>query len=148
MKISESNIDEIIEAIEKNPDHQEKFKSEQTPFIHFLNNSVCTQLKSQEIELLYFCLLVIYHSAIKAGITADFDLDEFLIKDEANWSIRDKKQSFSKAKDLYFNDYPEEDLLAFVEDMLTENEEQQVQLPGEEIVFVSCKSYIDYLFSI
>ena len=81
----------------------------------------------------------------------DFDIEDFDANDEINWGQRDKSTSFEKSKDILFEDYEEEDLLAFIEDLITndenedENEDEEISDVGKEIIFLNAKSYIDTL---
>ena len=49
--------------------------------------------------------------------------------------------------DSFFKDYPQEDLLALVEDSIQQDEDNIVTPVGREIIFVACKSIIDTIHS-
>jgi hypothetical protein len=70
--------------------------------------------------------------------------------DEANWERLDKvtDKRFRDRMTPFFKGYKQEDLLAFVEDSLTEDEEDTenvVTKEGREPMFVALKSVIDAL---
>ena len=47
--------------------------------------------------------------------------------------------------DAFFKNYSEEDLLAFVEDILVEDDDQELTTVGKEIILICSKSLIDLL---
>ena len=66
--------------------------------------------------------------------------------EEKNWDLLNSVTSkkFRERMDVFFKDYFQEDLLAFVEDALTEEEEELlVTKIGREPMFVALKSLID-----
>ena len=52
-------------------------------------------------------------------------------------------KKFRERLDVFFQDYFQEDLLAFVEDSLSEEEEEMVTKIGREPMFVALKTIID-----
>ena len=52
---------------------------------------------------------------------------------------------FRDRMDIFFENYSQEDLLAFVEDNLVEDEDSLVTKEGREPMFVALKSVIDIL---
>jgi hypothetical protein len=65
--------------------------------------------------------------------------------EEANWETFNAQgnKQFTSILDVFFSAYPQEDLLALVEDSLQSDEESVVSQVGREIIFISCKSIID-----
>jgi hypothetical protein len=65
--------------------------------------------------------------------------------EEDNWALLEpvKSKRFSDKADVFFKNYPQEDLLAFVEDMLTDDENTEVTKEGREPMFVALKTIID-----
>jgi len=47
--------------------------------------------------------------------------------------------------DIFFKDYPQEDLLAFAEDALTEDDDSPVTAEGREPMMVFLKTAIDVM---
>ena len=72
-------------------------------------------------------------------------LDTFQKAEEDNWEIfnASKTNNFRDSLNLFFEDYKEEDLLAFIEDMLTLEENDEITPIGREPIFVFCKSFVD-----
>jgi hypothetical protein len=54
-----------------------------------------------------------------------------------------KSKPFQHKADVFFKDYPQEDLLAFVEDALADDEDSEVTKEGREPMFVALKTIID-----
>ncbi|MFK8104727.1 MAG: hypothetical protein AB8G15_19570, partial [Saprospiraceae bacterium] len=71
-------------------------------------------------------------------------------KEEDNWEKLENVPagSFRDRLDVFFKDYPQEDLLAFAEDALVEEEEDSdinLTKEGKELMFVALKTIIDCL---
>lgn len=150
--ISESIIDAIALEIGDNESYYEKalevFKEEQPILLGFLYSESFEAFNVKEREYLLFLALVIYHAIRKENPDIDIiDEDQISDAEESNWekleTVTSKK--FRERMDVFFKDYPQEDLLAFVEDALVEDEEEFDFLAKEsrEPLFVSLKSIID-----
>ncbi len=102
-----------------------------------------------ERELLLFLTVVIWRSAQAAQTDIEpFSVDQLAEAEEANWEKMptSKKMPFRDKLDRFFADHPQEDLLALVEDSLTEEEDDApLTEEGREALFVSLKSIIDVL---
>lgn len=154
--ISEEKIESILSLIEKEEitiaDGFTEFGQEQSAFVQFIASENFKILKEKEYDLLTFILLVIYHSckSDKESPIPSQTIEAELIEsvDEANWEIYNENgsQNYAKALDIYFKNYPQEDLLAFVEDSLVEDEEEEtITTVGREIIFITSKTLIDSL---
>jgi len=68
--------------------------------------------------------------------------------EEKNWTIlsEQKVKSFREKINVFFDGYPQEDLLAFAEDALEmEHEDQVVTTIGRPPIFIALKTLIDVL---
>ena len=74
-----------------------------------------------------------------------FDIEEFQHHEDQNWALREEVANVTEAIDQYFDGFVEEDLLAFVEDMLIIDEESEITELGREVIFITAKSYIDFI---
>ncbi|NJL73773.1 MAG: hypothetical protein HC892_00790 [Saprospiraceae bacterium] len=65
--------------------------------------------------------------------------------EELNWELIENTNTrdFRKQLDVFFEHYPQEDLLAFVEDSLVDDDEFNVTAEGREIILVGLKTLID-----
>jgi len=144
--ITEEDIEAVITQIEEE-DFEDNFAEEEVVYWNYLNSDSFKGLSNDEHQMLFFINSVIYHSC-KDLLSQDyeFDIEEYQTFEEDNWEIREQTKKWSDAADRYFEDYSEEDLLAFVEDMLATDEEAESEISelGREIIFITAKSYIDF----
>ena len=146
----ENNIEKVNQFDENNID---PFIEEQEDFLSYIKSEIAPSLLDHELRIFMFCISVIYNSIREENDNEklDFDIEDFDANDEINWGQRDKSTSFEKSKDILFEDYEEEDLLAFIEDLITNdenedaNEDEEISDVGKEIIFLNAKSYIDTL---
>ena len=61
------------------------------------------------------------------------------------YSDRLYRSRWRRRLDAFFKNYSEEDLLAFVEDILVEDEDQELTTVGKEIILICSKSLIDLM---
>ncbi len=144
MIITEKDIEQIVVAIESEK-FEDKFSEAEPHYWHYLNSETFTSLTEEEHQLLFFINSVIYH-ACKEELDDDyeFDIEDYQAFEEQNWGIRESTKSWEETVNTFFKDYEEEDLLAFVEDMLADDENESMTQVGKEVIFISCKSYIDF----
>lgn len=148
--ISENTIEKAAEAIGESESNFTKeallLKEEQPTIIAYIFSENFNLFTQAEKEYLLFLVLVIFRS-IKNEVEdlPNPDPDVLGKHEEENWqqlmSVTSKK--FRDRMDVFFKNYPQEDLLAFVEDSLTEEEEELVTKVGRESMFVALKSIID-----
>lgn len=151
--VSEKIIDEVALSLEDSTgsyeDAVEQLREEQPVILAYLFNEELKIFTQEEKEYMLYLILVIWQ-AIK---TANGDTqpstsaDAFTTVEEKNWEIlqAQKKRSFRDKLDVFFDQYPQEDLLAFVEDALVEDEEEEsvVTKEGREAVFIILKTVVD-----
>lgn len=144
MNVTEKDIEQIVLAIESEK-FEDKFSEAEPHYWHYLNSETFTSLTEEEHQLLFFINSVIYH-ACKEQLDDDyeFDIEDYQAFEEQNWGIRESTKSWEETVNLFFEEYEEEDLLAFVEDMLADDESEAITQVGKEVIFISCKSYIDF----
>ena len=144
--IEEKHIEAYLKTLEeKGPDGD---FLEQEDLMDYLKSDTFDSLNSSERKTLFFCFEAIFYSyALAKNEPLEFDIDDFLDAEEDNWEIRDGIKSWSETKDVFFKNYAQEDLLAFIEDTLVddESEEESFSDIGREVIFISCKSYIDLI---
>jgi hypothetical protein len=120
-----------------------------SPIMSYFQQESFDLLTEDEKALLEFMFTVIYSSVAKAlKGPVDFQIQTMEEEEEKNWDIFNHHSSkkFSHICDVFFEDYAQEDLLAFVEDTTQLDSEDNVLTPvGREILFISCKSLIDTL---
>ena len=150
--IEEAIIEHIIDQYEKDEKAFIKALAEimesQPALLAFLDQEGIDILLEDEKDILWYIILVIYHSIekseIEIGEISDISLSE---NEEKNWTLyQDRPRgSFREKITVFFNDYHQEDLLAFVEDTLELDENSPMTSVGREVIFISAKSIIDTL---
>jgi hypothetical protein len=156
--ISESTIESVIARFENGETDYDnaarEFAGRQPSLLSFLLSGQEGALSEEEREFLLYLATVIWKS-VELGNPdlPTLDSESISAAEEANWAILEgsKKRNFREQLDVFFENYPEEDLLAFVEDALTIDEEDlddetfHLTREGVEPLFISLKTMIDVL---
>ncbi len=145
--IREEDIDQILQEVSDDEDGVllNTFIDRQQPFVQYLTSEAFNALSPEERDILLFVNMIVYH-AVTRHREVQLDMSDYERIEEANWSKVNNEmpnKSWGEKLDLFFEDYPEEDLLSFVEDMTIADEEDRITEIGRECVFVTAKSYID-----
>lgn len=149
--VPESIIDKTAESIGAADDFNalvEDFKSRQPVLLAYLFSENFDLLTQKEREYMLFLALVIWKACENKQpeiATVEQSLLEEL--EENNWAKLNKTSSgkFNERVDVFFIDYPQEDLLAFVEDALAYDEDDEITKEGRGFIFVALKTVIDCL---
>jgi hypothetical protein len=150
--IEEALINKMLEAFEDELKFQSALTdlvSEQPDLAAFIDSDTQSLLNDQELSLLEFLVTVIY-TCCKQTLPGKIDnISGAMLEnmEEKNWEIFNAQgnKQFHNILDIFFQEYPQEDLLALVEDSLQEDEDSFVTGVGKEIIFIACKSVIDVL---
>ncbi len=153
MFVSEDVIDEIVLELEAADFEQEvAIMGEKQPvLLGYVLSEDFELLTNDERDWLLYLVLVLWKSIEKVYDNAEQIRKEDLeAADEANWERLEHvtAKRFRDRMTTFFEGYKQEDLLAFVEDNLTEDEEDTenvVTKEGREPMFVALKSVIDAL---
>lgn len=124
------------------------FSSAQPYLADYLSGEDTAAFIPAEQELLYFAVFVIYGSIEEHyGTPGVVKGDDIAALEEDNFVRLQEQQSrgFRARLDVFFQETEEEDLLAFIEDMLTPDEESVVTKEGREPLFVILKTCMDAL---
>jgi hypothetical protein len=156
--ISETTIDKTIELLENQADGYEKalrdFAGKQPAVLSFLMSENEGALSDEERDFMVYMAVVVWKSLLAEDLDSPkVSVEELAEAEEANWEQLQgsKAKTFRDRLDVFFEDYPEEDLLAFVEDALTIDEEDEdddnfhLTADGQEPMFVALKTVIDVL---
>jgi hypothetical protein len=152
--INENTIEKNIEAYEDPQSYLRDIKNlltEQPDLIAFIDHENHSLLTKEEAAILeYLCVIIYFSAKNQYGNNLKITGAEIEKAEEINWETFNNapSKSFSKILDLYFDNYPQEDLLALVEDTLQPDDENPVTTVGREIIFVACKSIIDSLHAL
>ena len=114
--------------------------------IAYLDSESFDILIEEEKDVLWYCLVVLY-TAIKDGKDhlQQRDVKEIEAKEEENYEVLgDNNMKYSEMCNLLFEDTKEEDLLAFIEDFLVPDEDEDDITPtGRKVLFITLKTMVD-----
>lgn len=149
--ISEETIDEVVVALE-NADFEEEveiFGEEYPAVLSYIFSEDFDLLTQAERDLMLYLSLVIVKAVERGGkVIPPLTTTRLSEAEELNWEKLDAvtAKRFRDRLDVFFKDAEQEDLLAFVEDSLVEDEEEEVVTKeGREPLFVALKSLIDVI---
>ncbi len=158
--VPDSAIEHVLEALEHTPPERYEaltvaFAEAQPALAAWLVSDTFDILTEAEREYLLYLALVIWKAATEvAGELPVADAARIGELEERNWAVLNetKAGSFRQRLDPFFENYPQEDLLAFVEDALAIDEESNEDAPelevtreGREPLFIALKTMIDAL---
>lgn len=153
--VSEQLIDQVALSLESSSGAYEgaveQLREEQPVVLAYLFNDELKVFTQAEKEYLLYLVLVLWKSIEGAnpGEIPAVSANAFTEKEEKNWALlqEQKKRSFREKLDVFFEQYAQEDLLAFVEDALVEDEEEDAEAivtnEGREAIFVILRTIID-----
>ena len=151
MFISETVIDAVVQSLETADFEAEVavFAERQSVLMDYLMSEDFELLMQDERELMLYIMLVLWKSVEQATGKTCAPLSHKALEnaEERNWERLDHvtAKRFRDRMDVFFQDYDQEDLLAFVEDNLVEDDDSTVTKEGREPMFVALKSVIDVL---
>jgi len=147
--IPESVIDQSIEQLSASDSLDAAIKelADAQPFlVAYLSSETTAAFSNEEKDFLFFATSVIV-SAVEAVEPAPrvLGLEMLTEIEEQNFTIftETKGKKFRDRVTVFFEDYPQEDLLAFAEDALEEDEETLITNEGRAYLFVMLKTIID-----
>ncbi|MEM8524270.1 MAG: hypothetical protein AAGG68_06490 [Bacteroidota bacterium] len=147
--ISEDIINKVVAQTEQTTEEQITFFNQRQPMLlAYLTGSQFDLLNEQEKD--YFLYLAwILHQSIAQGAESISIANEDQIgtAEEQNWEMMEKtsKGDFRKRLDPFFEKTLQEDLLAFIEDGIIDDEEDFITPVGRELMFVGLKTLVDVL---
>lgn len=124
----------------------EEMETRQPVLLSYLFSDNFSLFTKNEREFLLFLVIVIYRSAVKVnGRMGMIGEEQLSVSEENNWKVLQsvRGRRFHERLDIFFQDYSQEDLLAFVEDALSDVEDGMVTKEGREAIFIAVKSIID-----
>lgn len=148
--INEAQIDlasEQLEASEQAFVHSLEDLRQQHPIVFsFLLSENLEVLTLPERDYMFYLLAILWQ-ALRDELPAGKGISEKALgeAEERNWTLLQASNSkrFREKLDPFFEDYPQEDLLAFLEDALIDEEEGLLTREGREPIFISLKSILD-----
>ncbi len=152
MMVPEHIIDQVSEEVgaeEKGYDEAlAALKKEQPIVLAYLFSESFEVFSQKEREYLLFLVMVVYQSVRKCRSVEPVGAEALESAEEKNWSMMEgvKAKRFRDRLDVFFEGYPQEDLLAFAEDSLIDADAEDTELvlkESREPLFIILKSLID-----
>ncbi|OAV43315.1 hypothetical protein [Lewinella sp. 4G2] len=149
--IQESTIERILTRLESGMDDYEqeiKDLAESQPHVMaYIANEENEAFTEQELELLLFGTIVIYQSITDERTEPPVATpDQIQQAEEANYQVTNAIKGNLRAKlDPFFSNTPEEELLAFAEDLVSDDETDGITKEAREPLFLSLKTVVDVL---
>jgi hypothetical protein len=149
MFVSEAIIDSILERLETADFEKEieRLGKNQPAIMGYVFSEDFELLTQDEREWMLYIMLVLWESVEKVKNIPTLNKKAIEAAEERNWELLDAVTShtFRDRMDVFFNDSVQEDLLAFIEDSLVEDDDSIVTKEGREPMFVALKSVVDVL---
>ncbi len=151
--IPENIIDEVADRLGQSEELQmesiQRFQKEQPVIFGYFFSEDFNAFTKEEKEYALFLALSIFESVRKVNPEIPLVSEKsFSEAEDANWEKLQPvtARRFRERMDIFFKDYAQEDLLAFIEDALIDDEEEApVTKEGREPLFVLMKTIIDCL---
>ncbi len=149
--VSETTIDSAAEMVGSEDNFStivQDLRSSQPVLLAYLFSDNFNLLTQNEREYMMFLALVIWKACDNTQSEIE-QIDQDLIEEleENNWEQLNKviSRKFNERIDVFFKNYTQEDLLAFVEDSLVHDEDSAVTQEGKDYIFIALKTIIDSL---
>lgn len=156
--VSEDIIDKVVASMQDLNDYEEQINilKDKQPLVlaYLLSENFDVLTKDEKEYLVYLTLVIIKSAQIENPDLEEIEEEELGTAEEKNYELmqESKKRNFRDKLDVFFDNYAQEDLLAFVEDAIAIDEEEeesndffQVTSEGREPIFIAAKSIIDCL---
>lgn len=148
--VSEQTIDQVAEELGASESNFEQaiqdMEIHQPVLLAYLFSENFSLFTDREREYLLFLVTVLYRSAKRVNEQLPtIEEEELSLMEENNWNLLQgvRGRKFHDRLDVFFQNHPQEDLLAFVEDALSDVEDGYVTKEGREAIFVAVKSIVD-----
>lgn len=151
--VSEIIINQVANQLSDSEEHYtdivKEFKEKQPILLSYLlSDNFKLLTKDEQAYLLYLALVVWQATQTVQATTLPIDTQLIEKKEEANWENLHSSNArrFRERLDGFFDNTSQEDLLAFLEDALMEEEEDHfVTKEGKELLFIGLKTVVDCL---
>ena len=152
-EIKQDAIEAIMQRLQSTPDLfsslLDGLEKDQPAIINWIFSESFDVLNEDEKQYFLFLSLVVIVSIVEEfPIETTINPKEIEEAEEKNWTqfTEQKTKEFRDKVSIFFEGYPQEDLLAFVEDALEmEHDEQVVSVIGRPPIFIALKTLIDVL---
>jgi hypothetical protein len=150
--VTEQTIDRIADQLSESEEAFEasvyQMREAQPVLLSHLFSETFEPFTRKEQEFALYLAIVIYES-VRATLGQQLVVsgEQLSQVEERNWQMLQevKAKRFHERLDIFFEDTTQEDLLAFIEDALSDETDEYVTREGREALFVSLKSIVDCL---
>lgn len=149
--VDENIIEKTAEKLGSNEtifrESLEKFTETQPEILAYFFSEDTHAFTNPEREWMLFLLLVILESSEPFYKAYEITEQLVLTAEEKNWELlqSSKGKTFRERSDVFFENHPQEDLLAFIEDSVTDDEDGNISKEGREPLFIMLKTIVDVL---
>lgn len=152
MKIKEQHINAVLDMIEEDDFDMDAALSkidESLPTVLSYslsdNFSLLTEEEKDYFEYLVVTILITLLNNVES--VKDISTDKIEATEEKIWETMElnKSKNFNDQLNVFFEETEEEDLLAFIEDGLTPEENDFVSSAGRELMFVGLATMVEVL---
>lgn len=125
----------------------QNFKDKQPIILAYLFSSNLDLLTEEERNILLYLVLVTRKAYMKMNRSEPATVSEDMIEnaEDKNWEklVDNGEKEFRARLNGFFEGTTQEDLLAFFEDILMDDEEENITKAGREYIFVAAKTIVD-----
>lgn len=150
--ISAQAIDAAVAWLDESDNHYEQTLLElqegHPVLLSYLFSETFDAFTQREKEFALYLALVLYQAVRSEREQVPPITEEQLSQaEERNWKLLQDARSkhFHERLDVFFENSPQEELLAFLEDALSDDSDGWVTIEGREALYISLKSIVDCL---
>lgn len=155
MRVTEQDIDQILnmfenggEMIDEMIEHTLNRYPPVSYYLTQVDQDILTGMEYDQLLVGAAVILEAFRNSGEVDLTDDV-LDLLSEQEDLNWKkILAQNGKFHQKLDAFFEGYPEEDLLAFIEDSLVDEGEGSLSPVGQEVIFIKLKTLTDVLFDL
>ncbi len=150
--VSEETVESVVDLLTTTDLEEEltRMNMLQPEILAYLTSEDFELLTSDERDVMLYSALVIYKSVKKIKLKFPKVSPQAIESaEEKNWLLLDgvTHKKFRDRISIFFETSPEEDLIAFIEDMLADDDENPITVEGREPIFIALKTIVDVLIN-
>lgn len=150
--VSEETVESVVDLLTTTDLEEEltRMNMLQPEILAYLTSEDFELLTSDERDVMLYSALVIYKSVKKVKHKFPKVTPQAIESaEEKNWLLLDgvAQKKFRDRISIFFETSPEEDLIAFIEDMLADDDENPITAEGREPIFIALKTIVDVLIT-
>ncbi len=150
--VSEETVESVVDLLTTTDLEEEltRMNMLQPEILAYLTSEDFELLTSDERDVMLYSALVIYKSVKKIKHKFPKVSPQAIESaEEKNWLLLDgvTHKKFRDRISVFFETSPEEDLIAFIEDMLADDDENPITAEGREPIFIALKTIVDVLIN-